>query len=71
VFQKYKSEPQIKDGDRFVKSDDSTIVWVVTGEGSAVTPILHYQVSQENRPARCRTLSEQTLLDRNFYRRLD
>jgi len=71
VFRKSRSGAQIKAGDRFVKSDDSKIVWVVTGEGSGVTPIPHYQVVQEDRQTRRRTLSEQTLLDRDFYHRID
>lgn len=71
MFRKSKSGSQIKAGDRFVKSDDATIVWVVTGEGSGVTPIPHYQVVQEDRQTRRRTLSEQTLLDRDYYRRID
>ncbi|NQV45361.1 MAG: hypothetical protein HQ501_10675 [Rhodospirillales bacterium] len=71
MFRKTKLAAQIKTGDRFVKSDDSTIVWVVAGEGSGVTPIPHYQVVQEDRQTRRRTLSEQTLLDRDFYRRID
>jgi len=71
VFHKIRPGAQVKIGDRFVKSDDPNIVWVVTGEGSGVTPIPHFQVVQEDRQTRRRTLSEQTLLDRDFYRRLD
>lgn len=71
MFSKSRSGAQIKIGDRFVKSDDPKIVWVVMGEGSGVTPIPHYQVAQEDRQTRRRTLSEQTLLDRDYYRRID
>ena len=71
MFRKTKSGAQIKTGDRFVKSDDPSIIWVVAGEGSGVTPIPHFQVVQEGRQTRRRTLSEQTLLDRDFYQRID
>ncbi len=71
MFRKSRSGAQIKIGDRFVKADDPKIVWVVTGEGSDVTPIPHYTVAQEDRHTRRRTLSEQTLLDKDFYRRVD
>ncbi len=71
MFRKVKPGTQIQIGDRFVKTDEPNTVWVVTGEGSGVTPIPHFQVVQEHRPTRCRTLSEQTLLDRDYYRRVD
>jgi hypothetical protein len=69
VFGKVKSSSGVKIGDRFVKSDDAHTVWVVTGEGSDVTSIPHFQVCKEGQQTRQRTLSESTLLNRDFYRR--
>jgi len=71
VFGKLGAGTSIRIGDRFVKSDDPSIVWVVDGEGSDVTPIPHFQVVQENRQTRRRTLSEATLLNTDFYRRVE
>ena len=71
MFGKIGSGPTIQIGDRFVKSDDPSIVWVVDGEGSGVTPIPHFQVVQEDRQTRRRTLSEATLLNTDFYRRVE
>ena len=58
-------------GDRFVKADESTKVWVVTELGAPISSIPHYQVVREDYVSRLRTLSEQVLLDDNFYRRID
>ena len=69
MFGKVKSSGGVKIGDRFVKADEPNTVWVVTGEGSDVTSIPHFQVSKEGQQTRQRTLSEFTLLNRDFYRR--
>ena len=58
-------------GDRFVKTDDPTTVWIVAGVGSPVASIPHYQVVREGYTSRMRTLSKQVLLDADFYRRVD
>ena len=58
-------------GDRFVKADEPTKVWVVTELGALISSIPHYQVVREDYVSRLRTLSEQVLLDSNFYRRID
>ena len=58
-------------GDRFVKVDEPTKVWVITELGAPISPIPHYQVVREDYVSRLRTLSEQVLLDNNFYRRID
>lgn len=71
MFDKVRSGPNVKIGDRFVKSDDPSITWVVADEGSGVTPIPHFQVVQEDRQTRRRTLSEATLLNTDYYRRVD
>jgi len=65
-----KTSVGIKIGDRFVKADEPSTVWVVTGEGSDVTTIPHFQVCREGQETRQRTLSESTLLDRNYYHRV-
>lgn len=70
MFGKSKSTNKIVIGDRFVKTDDPNTVWIVTGEGSDVTSIPHFQVCKEGHKTRRRTLSESTLQDRNFYRRV-
>ncbi len=70
MFGKLKSANEINIGDRFVKSDDPNTVWIVTGEGSDVTSIPHFQVCKEGHQTRKRTLSESTLQDRNFYHRV-
>ena len=58
-------------GDRFVKADEPTKVWIVTELGAPISSIPHYQVVREDYVSRLRTLSEQVLLDDNFYRRID
>ncbi len=68
---KLSSAPSVRIGDRFVKSDDPTIVWVVNSEGSGVTPIPHFVVVREDRQTRRRTLSEAALLNTDFYRRVE
>jgi len=67
----FKNNNKIDIGDRFVKTDDPNIVWVVAGTGSPVAPIPHYQVVREDYTSRMRTLSERVLLDTDFYRRVD
>ena len=71
MFEKSRTGLHVNIGDRFVKTDDSSIVWVVADEGSDVTPIPHFQVVQEGRQTRRRTLSGATLLNTDFYRRVD
>ena len=58
-------------GDRFVKTDEPTTVWIVARAGSPAASIPHYQVVREGYTNRMRTLSEQVLLDGDFYRRLE
>ena len=58
-------------GDRFVKTDEPRMVWVVTEIGAPIASIPHYQVAREDYASRVRTLSEQVLLDSNFYRRIE
>ncbi len=70
MFGKLKSSTTVSIGDRFVKADDPTTVWIVTGEGSDVSAIQHYQVCKEGQQTRQRTLSESTLLNRDFYHRV-
>lgn len=65
-----RSKNNIEVGDRFVKTDDPKTVWVVAGRGSSVAPMPHYKVVQEGYYSRMRTLSENVLLDPDFYRRL-
>jgi len=69
VFKKNKN--QIDIGDRFVKTDDPTTVWIVAGTGSPVVSIPHFQVVREGYTSRMRTLSEQVLLDADYYRRVE
>ena len=66
-----KKNKIISIGDRFVKADEPTKVWVVTELGASISSIPHYQVVREDYVSRLRTLSEQVLLDNNFYRRID
>ena len=70
MFHRAKRVSEIHLGDRFVKADDPRTVWVVTGHGSAVSKIPHYQVVREGMETRRRTLSATTLLDPDFYRRV-
>jgi len=65
-----KKEAKIEIGDRFVKADDLKTVWVVSGRGSSVVPIPHFQVVREGYESRVRTLSEQVLLDSQYYVRV-
>ena len=58
-------------GDRFVKTDDPKTVWIVAGTGSPTVSIPHYQVVREGYTSRMRTLSEQVLLDPDFYHRVE
>ncbi|MGB0683555.1 MAG: hypothetical protein ACPGOV_12645 [Magnetovibrionaceae bacterium] len=55
-------------GDRLVKVDDPKTVWIVDSPGSAHNPIPHYQLVMDGNPNRRRTLSENVLADRDFYR---
>ena len=66
-----KNNNKIDIGDRFVKTDDPKTVWIVTGSGSPVVSIPHYQVVREGYTSRMRTLSEQVLLDPDFYHRVE
>ena len=66
-----KNNKIIGSGDRFVKADEPTKVWVVSELGAPLSSIPHYQVVREDYVRRLRTLSEQVLLDNNFYRRID
>lgn len=70
MFHRAKHVSKINLGDRFVKTDDPRTVWVVTGHGSTVSKIPHYQVVREGMETRRRTLSATTLLDPDFYRRV-
>lgn len=70
MFHRAKSASEINLGDRFVKTDDPRTVWIVTGRGSAVSKIPHYQVVREGMETRRRTLSATTLLDPDYYRRV-
>ena len=65
-----KKQLKIENGDRFVKADEPKTVWVVSGHGSSVVNIPHFQVFREGYESRIRTLSEQVLLDSNYYVRL-
>ena len=65
-----KNNKMINIGDRFVKADEPTKVWVVTELGAPISSIPHYQVVREGYVSRIRTLSEQVLLDDNFYHRI-
>ena len=67
----FNRKPQkVEIGDRFVKADDLKTVWVVSGRGSSVVPIPHFQVVREGYESRVRTLSEQVLLDSQYYVRV-
>ncbi len=71
MFHRAKAASAVNIGDRFVKADDPRTVWVVAGHGSSVSKIPHYQVVREGMETRRRTLSVTTLLDRDFYIRID
>lgn len=66
-----KNRNKIDIGDRFVKTDDPNTVWIVAGNGSPTVAIPHYQVVREDYASRLRTLSEQVLLDTDYYRRVE
>lgn len=68
VFKRGKTKVEI--GDRFVKTDNPDVVWVVAGHGSSVVKIPHFQVYREDSTNRVRTLSEEALMDRDYYRKL-
>ena len=65
-----KSKKSIDVGDRFVKTDDPMTVWIIAGQGAPIATIPHFQVVREGYTNRVRTLSEQVLLDPDFYRRV-
>ena len=65
-----KSKKSIDVGDRFVKTDDPITVWIVARQGAPIATIPHFQVVREGYTNRVRTLSEQVLLDPDFYRRV-
>ena len=69
MFNKIKQKIEI--GDRFVKSDEPKTVWIITGFGSSVVDIPHFQVCREGYESRIRTLSEMVLLDSNYYVRVE
>ncbi len=66
-----KKQQKIEIGDRFVKADEPKTVWVVSGLGSTVVDIPHFQVFREGYESRVRTLSEKVLVDSNYYVRVD
>ena len=66
-----KKQQKIEIGDRFVKSDELKTVWIISGLGSSVVDIPHYQVCREGYESRVRTLSENVLLDSNYYVRVE
>ena len=66
-----KKQQKIEIGDRFVKSDEPKTVWVVIGHGSSIVDIPHFQVCREGYESRVRTLSENVLMDSNYYVRVD
>ena len=66
-----KKQQKIEIGDRFVKSDEPKTVWVITGLGSSVVDIPHFQVSREGYGSRIRTLSEKVLHDPSYYMRVE
>ena len=66
-----KKQQKIEIGDRFVKSDELKTVWVVSGLGSSVVDIPHFQVFREGYESRIRTLSEKVLLDSHYYVRVE
>ena len=66
-----KKQQKIEIGDRFVKSDEPKTVWVVSGSGSSVVDIPHFQVFREGYKSRVRTLSEKVLMDSSYYVRVD
>jgi len=65
-----RDKTAINIGDKFVKIDDPKTVWKVSGPGSSVVKIPHYQVVREGSENRVRTLSEEVLLDQDYYRRV-
>ena len=50
-----KNNNKIDIGDRFVKTDEPSTVWIVAGSGSPVASIPHYQVFREGYTRRMRT----------------
>ncbi|MDD9876126.1 MAG: hypothetical protein OXR84_01655 [Magnetovibrio sp.] len=66
-----KSKNSIDVGDKFVKTDDPSTIWIVAGNGSPVASIPHYQVVRQDYASRVRTLSQQVLLDTDYYRRVE
>ena len=66
-----KIQQKIEIGDRFVKADEPKTVWVISGLGSSVVDIPHFQVFREGYESRIRTLSEKVLQDSNYYVRVE
>ena len=66
-----KKQQKIENGDRFVKTDEPKTVWIVSGLGSSVVDIPHFQVFREGYESRVRTLSEIVLSDSNYYIRVE
>lgn len=66
-----RTKTKIEIGDKFVKADDPGTIWIVAGHGSSVALAPHFQVVREGYASRLRTLSEQVLLDKDFYLRVD
>ena len=61
-----KNNNKIDIGDRFVKTDEPSTVWIVAGSGSPVASIPHYQVVKEDIPAVCAPYPNRSCWIRRF-----
>ena len=64
------AKEQILPGDRFAKTDDPRIVWVVERVMDVPHSVPHVQLVQESDPTRRITLSEPVLLDPKYHKRM-
>jgi hypothetical protein len=61
----------VKPGDRFVKVDAPSMVWVVGRVMNLASAIPHFQLRQMGKGNRQVTISAVALADKSLYRKLD
>jgi hypothetical protein len=62
---------EIKLGDRYIKVDAPTIIWVVSDIQNVADPVPHVRLVQEGRVNRQITLSVPTLRDTSIYKKIE
>jgi hypothetical protein len=62
---------KIQPGDRYIKVDAPTIIWVVSNIQNVGDPVPHVRLVQEKRVNRQITLSVPTLRDTSIYKKIE